>query len=179
VDQLLTLFGAPQRITARLLNSRLIGLPSVPDSFQIQLHYPPSSSTPSRSLPLIATAQSSSLSLITPQQRFLIKGTKASFIKHGLDVQEDQLKKFGKDAVGRNDFGVEVEESWGKLYRVENPGEVERVKSEQGSYRSWFENVAEVSSLFSLSLLAFSFFELQLIEWIFEDRQSRRGIGRN
>jgi len=163
VDQLLTLFGAPQRITARLLNSRLIGLPSVPDSFQIQLHYSPSS-LPSRSLPLIATAQSSSLSLITPQQRFLIKGTKASFIKHGLDVQEDQLKKFGKDAVGRNDFGVEVEEAWGKLYRAENPQEVERVESERGSYRSWFENVAEVSSVFFS--LAFSF-ELQLIEWIF------------
>jgi len=74
------------------------------------------------------------------------------------------LKKFGKDAVGRNDFGVEVEEAWGKLYRAENPQEVERVESERGSYRSWFENVAEVSSVFFS--LAFSF-ELQLIEWIF------------
>lgn len=143
VDQLLTLFGPPARITARLLNSRLIGLPSVPDSFQIQLHYPPSPSAPSRQLPLIATAQSSSLSLLTPQQRFLVKGTKASFIKHGLDVQEDQLKKFGKDATGKEEFGRESEEAYGRLYKVENPGEVERVNSENGSYKSWFENVAE------------------------------------
>ncbi|GAA5949103.1 hypothetical protein JCM3765_004012 [Sporobolomyces pararoseus] len=142
IDQLLSLFGPPESVTAHLSNSRLIGNPSVPDSFRILLHYPPSPSTPSRSLPLTAIAQSSSLSLMNPQQRFLIKGTKASFLKYGLDPQEDSLKKFGKDAVSNEgEFGKESKEMSGTLWTKEK-GE-EKIESLKGNYKAWFENVAE------------------------------------
>ncbi|GAA5905992.1 uncharacterized protein JCM6883_002516 [Sporobolomyces salmoneus] len=140
VDQLLSLFGPPHSITAHLSNSRLIGNPSVPDSFRILLHYPPSPSTPSRSLPLTAIAQSSSLSLMNPQQRFLVKGTEACYLKHGLDPQEDSLKKGGKEAIESESFGKEREEMWGTLWTKEGERKVE---SEKGEYRKWFENVAE------------------------------------
>ncbi|GAA5926349.1 uncharacterized protein JCM15063_000251 [Sporobolomyces koalae] len=145
VDQLVDLFGPPDRVTARLINSRLIGNPSVPDSFKIQLEYSPApDQSPSRALPLIATAQSSSLSLLNPQQRFLVKGTGASFVKYGLDPQEDHLKQFGKTAVQDPKFGIESQDRYGKLYRVEDAGKVPiEVPSEQGNYKAWFENVAE------------------------------------
>jgi predicted dehydrogenase len=144
IDQLLSLFGKPQSVTGFLQNSRLIGNLDVPDTFRILLHYSPDESREGRSLPLTCIAQSSSLSLVSPQQRFLVKGTKASYLKHGLDPQEDSLKKFGKDAVEREDFGVEEKGQSGKLWTKDGD---ETIESEKGSYKSWFENVADVSSL--------------------------------
>ncbi|GAA6025531.1 hypothetical protein JCM11491_000528 [Sporobolomyces phaffii] len=143
VDQLLALFGTPTHVTAHLANSRLIGNPSVPDSFRIQLHYPPSST---RRLPLVAVAQSSSLSLQNPQQRFLVRGTDAAFVKHGLDPQEDALKRLGPDAPPSAEFGVEAPEHAGTLWTrgaTGTGGEPTRVESVPGRYQSWFDNVAE------------------------------------
>ncbi|GAA6062060.1 hypothetical protein JCM10212_003558, partial [Sporobolomyces blumeae] len=146
VDQILDLFGAPQRVTGFVQNSRLIGNPDVPDQFLIHLHYDPQPSTAGRSLPLIATARGSSLSLVSPQLRFTVKGTKASYVKHGLDVQEDQLKKGGQDAVRDQGFGKESSEASGVLYRLEKPSQPERIVSQQGRYAEWFANVADAIS---------------------------------
>ncbi|SGY14877.1 BQ5605_C013g07144 [Microbotryum silenes-dioicae] len=146
VDQILALFGKPQAVTGFVRNSRLIGNPDVPASFLIHLHYP-STSEAGRRLPLIATARGSVLSLVSPQMRFTVKGTKGAFIKHGLDVQEDQLKKGAKSAVDQADFGVEPKELQGTLYEVEGPHKIE---TKTGNYKAWFENVAEVSILFPI-----------------------------
>lgn len=124
------------------------------------VHYDASSDS-GRKVPLLATARGSILSHVSPQLRFTIKGesggpsgpsisltacdvtgTKASFVKHGLDVQEDQLKAGAAAAVADPSFGVEPEKLAGQLY---TPGNVETIKSETGSYKSWFANVAEVS----------------------------------
>ncbi|KAK4049143.1 hypothetical protein OIV83_004339 [Microbotryomycetes sp. JL201] len=137
VDQILDLFGKPDSVTAILRNSRSIGNPNVPDNFIIHLHY---NATNERKLPLLATARQSILSLQSPQLRFTIKGTDAAFIKHGLDVQEDQLKAGAHEAVARSDFGVEPENLQGQLYTSEG---MRNVKSERGSYISWFKNVAD------------------------------------
>ncbi|SCZ87497.1 BZ3500_MvSof-1268-A1-R1_Chr2-2g04963 [Microbotryum saponariae] len=146
VDQILALFGKPQAVTGFVRNSRSIGNPDVPDSFLIHLHYP-STSEAGRRLPLIATARGSVLSLVSPQMRFTVKGTKGAFIEHGLDVQEDQLKKGAKSAVDQADFGVEPKELQGTLYEVEGGHKIE---TETGNYKAWFENVAEVSIIFPI-----------------------------
>ncbi|GAA5846589.1 hypothetical protein JCM3766R1_007123 [Sporobolomyces carnicolor] len=149
IDQILSLFGPPSAVTGHLSNSRLIGNPSVPDSFRILLHYPPSSSSTSggsRQLPLTAIAQSSSLSLVSPQQRFLVRGTEAAYVKHGLDPQEDALKRLGKDAVRDDDetFGVEQDATLhGTLFTANGSEKVETLK---GRYKTWFENVADAIS---------------------------------
>ncbi|GAA6040272.1 hypothetical protein JCM8097_009396 [Rhodosporidiobolus ruineniae] len=143
IDQIVDLFGPPQRVTGLVRNSRLIGSPEVPDSFLIHLHYDPLPSQPGRSLPLLATARGSILSLITPQERYLIKGTTASYVKHGVDVQEDQLKAGGKDAIAQANYGVEPEELSGKLYKLEDPAKPETIISVPGSYGSWFANIAD------------------------------------
>ncbi|GAA5849092.1 hypothetical protein JCM8547_006440 [Rhodosporidiobolus lusitaniae] len=145
VDQILDLFGTPEKVTGLVRNSRLIGSSEVPDSFTIHLHYPPSPEK-GRSLPLLATARGSILSLLNPQPRFLLRGTQASFLKHGVDVQEAQLVANGPDAIKREDYAVEPEVLWGKLWRLEGRGEAETVVSEKGDYGAWFKNVAEALS---------------------------------
>ncbi|ORY70655.1 NAD binding Rossmann fold oxidoreductase [Leucosporidium creatinivorum] len=139
IDQILELFGKPQKVTGIIRNSRAVGNPNVADSFLIHLHYD-ASDVAGRKLPLIATARGSILSHVSPQLRYTIKGTSASFVKHGLDIQEDQLKAGAASAVTKSDFGVEPASLAGQLY---TPGKVETITSEAGSYRSWFENVAD------------------------------------
>lgn len=119
IDQILDLFGPPQRITGLVRNSRLIGVPTVPDSFHIQLHYDALPSVPGRSLPLLATARGSILSLEAPQPRFRVRGTQASFVKTGVDAQEAQLVAGGPEAVSKEGFAVEPKEQSGTLYRLE------------------------------------------------------------
>ncbi|KAL7411658.1 NAD binding Rossmann fold oxidoreductase [Mrakia frigida] len=161
LDQALTLFGRPQTITAVIRNSRAIGHPDVSDSFHIQLGYPATEAA-GRRLPLIATVQGSILSLVAPQLRFSIKGTNAAFVKHGLDVQEDQLIASGfwkgppQDGAVKPDdttgvWGTEPESIWGTLYTLD--GKQKKVPSKTGAYKAWFENVAEAVQTKNPSLL--------------------------
>ncbi|GAA6010096.1 hypothetical protein JCM10207_007557 [Rhodosporidiobolus poonsookiae] len=140
IDQILDLFGPPQSVTGLVRNSRLIGSPDVPDSFLIHLHYPALPSTPGRSLPLLATARASILSLQAPQPRFTIRGTQATFVKTGVDVQEPQLVEGGAKAIEKEDFAVEPESQAGVLYTADK---AETIISERGAYGKWFENVAD------------------------------------
>ncbi|GAA5984172.1 hypothetical protein JCM11641_005137 [Rhodosporidiobolus odoratus] len=142
IDQILDLFGPPKSVTGILRNSRLLNSSDVPDSFLVHLHYDPTDQ-PGRKLPLEAIARGSILSLLAPQQRFIIKGTTASYLKHSVDVQEEQLVAGGADAINQPDFAVEPESAAGVLYRLDGGGKGETVISEKGAYGKWFENVAE------------------------------------
>lgn len=124
------------------------------------VHYDPTDA-PGRKLPLIATARGAILSLVTPQLRFTVKGsssspppgihpdpflpagTEASFVKFGIDVQEDQLKEFGAAAVSRPDFGIEPESIRGTLYTLADPSKPITVPTLKGAYKDWFINVAD------------------------------------
>jgi hypothetical protein len=75
-----------------------------------------------RTLPLIATARGSILSLVAPQLRFTVKGTKAAFTKSGVDGQEDSLKLDAK-APSKPRFGVEPKDLQGTLYELDKPGQ--------------------------------------------------------
>jgi hypothetical protein len=75
-----------------------------------------------RTLPLIATARGSILSLVAPQLRFTVKGTKAAFTKSGIDGQEDSLKLDAKSP-SKPGFGVEPKDLQGTLYELDKPGQ--------------------------------------------------------
>lgn len=82
---------------------------------------------------------------MSPQQRFLVRGTEAAYVKHGLDPQEDALKRLGKDAVRDDDetFGVERDATLhGTLFTAKGS---EKVETLRGRYKTWFENVADVN----------------------------------
>ncbi|KAF8741349.1 Oxidoreductase family, C-terminal alpha/beta domain, partial [Rhizoctonia solani] len=127
IDQVLQLFGRPNRLTASIQNLRGFGGPAVDD-------------TP---YPIRATVAASSLSVKKSQLRFSVRGSKGSYEKRGLDPQEDQLKA-RKVAVLDAQFGREDETIAGILDFINDNGTIESttVTSEKGSYQSLFENLA-------------------------------------
>ncbi|KAJ7904388.1 hypothetical protein B0H14DRAFT_2662613 [Mycena olivaceomarginata] len=143
MDQALALFGRPEKITAFIQNSRGVGHPEVDDSFTIHLHYESGGKLP-RPVTVIARAQL--LSVRTLQPRYVVLGTKGSYVKYGVDVQEDQLKVIAspKD-IHESNYGVEPESIWGTLEFLE-ADDLTITKStwpsEAGSYADLFRNLA-------------------------------------
>lgn len=119
LDQLVVLFGMPERITAFLVNHRQYvekgtGGETGGDSFTCHLHYD--------SMGMTATAKTSVASLHTEQLRYWIRGDKGSYIKYNTDTQEDQLK--GGAKVSDADFGVD--KSVGVLTVLDTEGKPKR-----------------------------------------------------
>ncbi|KAJ7742463.1 hypothetical protein DFH07DRAFT_836550 [Mycena maculata] len=143
MDQILALFGRPDKLTAFIQNNRGVGHPEVDDSFTILMHY---QSGPNLSRPVTAIARAQLLSVRSPQPRYTILGTKGSYVKYGVDVQEDQLKVIPTpNSIHEATYGVEPEDIWGILQCIE-ADEVAITKSiwpsEPGCYANLFRNLA-------------------------------------
>ncbi|PBP28766.1 oxidoreductase family protein [Diplocarpon rosae] len=108
IDQAYVLFGLPKSVTAIFANQRNDGEPE-PDSFSILLRYGTDG-------PLV-TAKAGVMCVETEQLRYWIRGTKGSFKKFHLDIQEDQLKAGLKP--GDQGFGIERAERSGTLVVLE------------------------------------------------------------
>jgi len=88
-----------------------------PLQFTINLHYDVG---PSHQYPITAILRSHPLSVRSPQARFIVRGTKGTYIKHGLDVQEDQLKVMASPkAILEQGYGMEPEYIWGNIENIE------------------------------------------------------------
>jgi predicted dehydrogenase len=76
-----------------------------------------------------------------PGPKFILHGTDGSFIKRGIDPQEEQLKR-GITPVSEG-YGIEDEKYWGKLNTgirdLHFTGKVETLK---GNYLSYYDNIA-------------------------------------
>ena len=125
IDQLVLLFGAPDSIFADIQKQRTNAVSD--DYFDISLFYPGFKARVTAGV-LVNVA--------TP--KFLLLGEKGSYQKFFLDVQEQAFKD-GRKPEG-NDWGVEPEERWGKLY-LEN--ETLPLPTEKGDYRIFYQNVAQ------------------------------------
>ena len=79
IDQALLLFGRPDAITADLASQREGS--EVDDYFELALHYGP-----------MRAILASSRLVAEPRPRFALHGDRGSFVKHGLDTQEEALK---------------------------------------------------------------------------------------
>jgi scyllo-inositol 2-dehydrogenase (NADP+) len=130
IDQALILFGEPQTITAWALRQRSIS--AVDDAFDIFLEYP-------RTRALLRAR----ILAFAPTIHVLIHGSRGTFVKHGMDPQEELLRteKFprGKDWGPR--WGEDPEENWGTLSVVGAPPR--QVKTERGDYRDFYANVRD------------------------------------
>jgi len=142
IDQVLTLFGTPDTITGFTGNMRQIGDPAFDDNFLVIFHYNVSST---RKLPLVVTVRSSILSCLIPQLRYTVKGTKAAWVKYGLDVQEPQLRRPTPMSLDDPEFGVEPKDHEGILTTADASGAMTstRVPTEKGDYTLWYKNVGE------------------------------------
>jgi scyllo-inositol 2-dehydrogenase (NADP+) len=125
LDQALNLFGDPDTVQATI---RIIRPDShVADYFDIKLGYADK-----------VVRLESSLMIYHNQLRYSLHGTEGSFIKGGLDAQEERLRlnQLPNEAA----WGSEPEDRWGTLYR---DGRAELVESQPGNYTPFYDNLYE------------------------------------
>lgn len=128
IDQALLLFGKPDTIWADIGLQRTGG--SVDDCYHLVIGYPG-----------LHVTLKSSYQVREPGPKFILHGTDGSFIKWGIDPQEEQLKK-GMTPVSEG-YGIEDEKYWGKLNTgvgdLHFTGKIETLR---GNYLSYYDNIA-------------------------------------
>ncbi|MCF2488391.1 Gfo/Idh/MocA family oxidoreductase [Dyadobacter sp. CY347] len=123
IDQALVLFGEPLTVTAEIRSVRPNS--EIDDYFDVRLGY-------ADKLVIVK----SSLMVYENFLRYNLHGTKGSFIKGGLDPQEETLRK--NVLPTEKPWGVEPENRWGKLHSEDFTGIIE---SEAGDYAPFYQNV--------------------------------------
>jgi scyllo-inositol 2-dehydrogenase (NADP+) len=124
VDQALQLFGSADTVYAEL-DARRPGAEVDDDAFVAITH---ASGVRSHLWMTALAAQ--------PAARFRVLGDRAGYVKHGLDVQEEQLA--GGIRPGDAKWGVEPEDDWGTLGAGDD---VAATETERGAYQRFYELV--------------------------------------
>jgi scyllo-inositol 2-dehydrogenase (NADP+) len=129
IDQAMALFGIPRAVFCRLFTQREGSVAD--DAFDLILIYDE----------LNVTLKAGVL-VKDPGPRFIVHGTKGSFMKRGLDTQEGELR--AGSVPGDDGFGQESEEYYG-LLTLEEKGETirERIKTLSGNYMAFYDDVYE------------------------------------
>lgn len=130
IDGALVLFGEPETISASALMQRASS--QVDDAFDVIMQYP-----------RLRVTLRARIIAYAPSHHLLVHGTQGSFVKYGMDPQEEILRsEHCPDGLdwGKN-WGLEPKEKWGTLTRVgEDPRKVE---TERGDYRGFYANVRD------------------------------------
>jgi predicted dehydrogenase len=126
IDQSLMLFGKPSGIYAEMRRQRRGA--QADDSFQVHLQYDS-----------VKVLLKVGCLVCEPSTRFLLYGDRGSYLKYGLDPQEEALKQGGSPA--QPGWGSEPEAAWGTL--SECAGSIQRtnVPTLAGCYQNYYENV--------------------------------------
>jgi scyllo-inositol 2-dehydrogenase (NADP+) len=130
IDQALVLFGEPQAITATAFCQRETS--QVDDAFDVCLQYP-----------RLRAMLRARIIAYTPGPHLLVHGTKGSFVKYGMDPQEERLRS-GKIPPGKDwgvDWGEETQDMWGTLTPVGEPSR--KITTARGDYRAFYANVRD------------------------------------
>jgi scyllo-inositol 2-dehydrogenase (NADP+) len=127
VDQAIALFGRPKSICAETFREREGS--RVEDGFDLHFEYP-----------AMRVLLSSSALRCTPGPRFAVHGDKGSFVKYGIEPQEERLRR--GEYPSANDWGLETEASWGTLHLPD--GTVRQLPTETGNYARFYENLRDV-----------------------------------
>jgi len=130
LDGAMVLFGEPEWIAASAICQR----PSsqIDDAFDVAFEYPR----------LRATLRARIIAY-APSHHLLLHGTEGSFVKYGMDPQEEILRgpNYPDGLDWGTDWGLEPEERWGTLSRVNEPPR--KVQTERGDYRLYYANVRD------------------------------------
>jgi predicted dehydrogenase len=130
IDQAQVLFGLPGLITADVRIQR--DQAKAVDNFELILDYND----------LKVTLKATMLAR-EPGPHFLLYGTEGSFVKYGLDPQEEALKN--GHAPTEPGWGEEPKEQWGRLNAQLEELHVEGVvETLPGCYQAFYQNVADV-----------------------------------
>jgi scyllo-inositol 2-dehydrogenase (NADP+) len=130
IDGALVLFGEPESIWASAFMQRASS--QIDDAFDVIMQYP-----------RLRVTLRARIIAYAPSHHLLVHGTQGSFVKYGMDPQEEILRsEHCPDGLdwGKN-WGLEPKEKWGTLTRVgEDPRKVE---TERGDYRGFYANVRD------------------------------------
>jgi scyllo-inositol 2-dehydrogenase (NADP+) len=129
LDQALLLFGTPISVWGEKFTQREGS--DIDDAFDMKLNYGK-----------LKVKLSASLLVKEQGPRYTIHGTKGSFIKYGIDVQEDHSKE-GMQPTDPH-FGIELEANSG-LLNAELNGEdvIKNIPTEKGNWAAYFQNLAD------------------------------------
>jgi len=129
LDQVIVLFGMPKEVDARLGVQRTGG--KVDDFYDIRLWYAD-----------FHVIVKSSYLVREEGPRFILHGTEGSFVKYGIDPQEQALKD-GR-VPGSPGWGIEDKKYWGKLNTMNQGAQsIGTVETVPGNYLAFYQNVAE------------------------------------
>lgn len=164
LDQVIVLFGMPRYLDARVGVQRPGG--KVDDYFDIRLEY-------ERLLVILKSSY-----LVREQgPRFVLHGTEGSFVKSGIDPQEQALKD--KQRPGTKGWGIEPKQWWGKLNTTLDGKHFEGpYETLPGNYLDFYNNVFE--AITSGKPLAVKAAEarnvIQLIEACYDSSQGKKAV---
>lgn len=126
IDQALVLFGKPKSVFADLRIQRPHG--KAVDYFEILLDYG-----------YMRAALKSGMLVKEAPARFILRGVKGTYIKTGMDPQENALRNGA--GLADDNYGIEGEDRWGIFYSED--GSVSKIKTERGDYREFYNNIYE------------------------------------
>jgi len=130
IDGALVLFGEPESICAAALRQRESS--GVDDAFDVIFQYP-----------RLRVTLRARIIAYAPSHHLLVHGTEGSFVKYGMDPQEEILRgpNYPDGLDWGKDWGLETEKHWGTLTRVgEKP---RKIQTERGDYRLFYANVRD------------------------------------
>lgn len=127
VDQALQLFGQPQYIIADIRKQKPYSV--VDDYFDIRLEYG-----------FLKVLLKSGMLVREMGPRYMMHGTKGSFIKYGEDTQEERLK--AGEIPDSPDWGKEPAEQFGLIHTERNGKIIREIyPSLQGGFNKYYENL--------------------------------------
>lgn len=130
VDQIVSLFGAPNSAAYDIRSTRLLNSP-VDDQIEVNLFYPQA---------FKATIQTTELATIQ-YPKWQLRGTHGTFIKYEVDEQENDLKTGVMPGDAR--FGVDTPQNYGHLVYYNQSGDrIDKyIPSIQGDYGRVYDSV--------------------------------------
>ena len=130
IDQAVTLFGMPDAVWADSDSMRTDS--EIDDYYHIRLIYPE-----------IKVTLKASYLVREETPRYTLHGTNGSFLKYGIDPQEEMLKQGGNPSMP--DWGKEPEEQWGILNTEINGIHIRgKVETVAGNYAAYYDNIYNV-----------------------------------
>jgi len=132
IDQAVTLFGIPGEVYADFRKQREES--GDIDNFEVILYYS------DKKVSLFAGEV-----VLENDLRYVIHGRKGSFVKYGVDAQEQSLIE-GKRP-GEKGWGVDTQEWFGTLHTISNGIESRtKIETEIGNYGNYYDNIYRVLS---------------------------------
>ena len=130
IDGALVLFGEPQSVWATAFSQRKGA--QIDDAFDVYMEY--------RTMRATLRAR---IIAYAPSHHLLLHGSEGSFVKYGMDPQEEILRSpsYPDGLDWGKDWGLEKEEHWGTLARVGL--KPRKIETERGDYRGFYANVRD------------------------------------